>query len=669
MPPQRLVLSVAVALVLVTPTLAQAPAQPKAKAKAKAAPVKPSADERRAVRAEVDRLSAAIDGLKRSGLTDDRLADVDVYRRAADLMDRLDEYAARGDAAMVVDQVATGLSRVESLKAGATPWARIGGSVVRGYASKVDGSSQPYAVEIPSGFDFDRPARLDVVLHGRSDGINEARFIKSREGKKVPDGRPGLTLHVFGRTNNAYRWAGESDVFEAIESARRNYKVDDDRVVLRGFSMGGAGAWHLGLHHPSVWSSVEAGAGFTETLDYAKINVQTLPDWRKKSLAIYDGVDYALNAFNVPTIGYGGEIDPQLRASTNIVEALKGLGFAMRVDGLVTKAEGLDFVRVVGKGMGHKVDPESQKLLDAFHDERAEAGLDRTPRRVRFVTYTLAYNQAHWISVERLGEHYKRATVDASLDGEVATIATENVAAIGVDRPVAESVRLDGKVLPLRLAAKGLLPKVYYKKSAEGWEVVEHDPSIALIDGLDGAKNPAIHGPIDDAFRSSFLVVIPTGTPAHPVVDAWARGRLDRFAKDWERYLRGSVRTRRDVDLTEADVAEHHLVLFGDPGSNAVLAKVLKGLPVAWSASKLGLAGDYDAATHAPALIAPNPLNPRRYVVVNSGHTFTPADFRGTNALLFPRLGDYAVFKIEAGGEGEVVTSGYFDERWRPRAK
>ena len=56
-------------------------------------------------------------------------------------------------------------------------------------------------------------------------------------------------------------------------------------------------------------------------------------------------------------------------------------------------------------------------------------------------------------------------------------------------------------------------------------------------------------------------------------------------------------------------------------------------------------------------------------MVVNSGHTFTSADFRGSNALLFPRLGDYAVFNVKAGGEGEVVTSGYFDERWRPRAK
>src|SRR5690606_22612444 len=74
------------------------------------------------------------------------------------------------------------------------------------------------------------------------------------------------------------------------------------------------------------------------------------------------------------------------------------------------------------------------------------------------------------------------------------------------------------------------------------------------------------------------------------------------------------------------------------------------------------------AEDHAPALIAPNPVNAGRYVVINSGHTFGADAFRGTNALLYPRLGDYAVFRL--GEEsGEVAESGYFDEAWKPRAE
>ena len=62
-----------------------------------------------------------------------------------------------------------------------------------------------------------------------------------------------------------------------------------------------------------------------------------------------------------------------------------------------------------------------------------------------------------------------------------------------------------------------------------------------------------------------------------------------------------------------------------------------------------------------PVLIYPNPLNPKRYVVINSGHTFGDEDFRGTNALLYPRLGDYSV--VTPGGD--VKLSGFFNESWQ----
>src|SRR5262249_2196415 len=191
--------------------------------------------------------------------------------------------------------------------------------------------------------------------------------IAAHEGRPATKDQPGLVLHVFGRGNNAYRWAGEADVFEAIEAVGRNYPVDDRRVVLRGFSMGGAGAWHLGLHHPSLWSSVESGAGFTESKAYARL--RDLPPYQEKALHISVAVDCALHALDAPVAGYGGENDPQLQASTNIVEALKGLGFTLKTEGLLTRGEGIDFLRVVGAGVGHQVDPASAKVLAAFHDE------------------------------------------------------------------------------------------------------------------------------------------------------------------------------------------------------------------------------------------------------------------------------------------------------------
>ena len=68
-------------------------------------------------------------------------------------------------------------------------------------------------------------------------------------------------------------------------------------------------------------------------------------------------------------------------------------------------------------------------------------------------------------------------------------------------------------------------------------------------------------------------------------------------------------------------------------------------------------------------MIYPSPLNPGRYVVLNSGHTFHAADFQGTNARLYPRLGDYAILKPMSTDKdpaaADVVTAGLFDDYWR----
>jgi len=117
-----------------------------------------------------------------------------------------------------------------------------------------------------------------------------------------------------------------------------------------------------------------------------------------------------------------------------------------------------------------------------------------------------------------------------------------------------------------------------------------------------------------------------------------------------------------DRDLTETAIRENHLILFGDPRSNRVLAKIAERLPIVWNAKEIRVGERlYGATNHVLVMIAPNPLNPDRYVVLNSGHTFGETEFGGTNALLFPRLGDYAVLTFA----GRVATAGYFDENWK----
>src|SRR5262249_51286809 len=141
---------------------------------------------------------------------------------------------------------------------------------------------------------------------------------------------PFIQISIYGRGNNAYRWAGEADVFEALDhfvnvenAVGRGRLIDQDRIVLRGFSMGGAGTWHLGLHTPSRWCVLGPGAGFTSTHGYIKNLPAKLPDYQESCLHIYDAVDWAENIFNVPVVAYSGADDPQRQAAVNIEDKLK----------------------------------------------------------------------------------------------------------------------------------------------------------------------------------------------------------------------------------------------------------------------------------------------------------------------------------------------------------
>jgi dienelactone hydrolase len=598
------------------------------------------------------------------------LADVGVFEKAATWMLRFQEFPKADYVDQLRSVLEKGALRAEQLNGGKADWSLQPGITIRGYVSGVDGSVQPYALTLPVGVNPRDGRRwpLHVVLHGRADQMNEVNFIHRMDGKplKTEAGQAEqnwIQLDVYGRGNNAYRYAGETDVFEAMNDVKRRFRIDEDRITLHGFSMGGAGAWHLGLHHPDVWSSVGPGAGFVDFYRYQKKDPENpehrLPEPQDKTLTIYDSINYAMNAFNVPVCTYGGENDPQLLASTSMAEAADAVDVPIKV--------------IIGPRMGHAFDPESQKQFMAFHLEQSEKGRPRFGQRkeIRLVTHTLRYNKCDWLAIEEVETVYEPSTVEARVNdaGEV-EVTTSNVAALRLMRDVATDAVIDGTVLECRAAADGLLPDVFYVKGAAGWQVLDYDESRGFGDNPEVRKRPGLQGPIDDAFMSSFVCVRGTGTPWNENIGAWSQWTLARLAQEFAQWMRGDVRIVDDVSLDDEMISSQHLVLFGDPSSNAVLSKIVDRLPIQWTKDTIRVGDqEWSAKDHAVSLIFPNPLNPAKYVVLNSGHTFHEKDFRSSNAWLFPRLGDIAVQKIapnqSSGFTEQTVHADLFDAAWR----
>jgi hypothetical protein len=594
----------------------------------------------------------------------DCLADVEVFSKGVAWALRYDRELTPADIALLKKALDRGNERAAALEGGKQPWTQKKGRIVRGFVSAVDGSVQPYGVIVPASYDPTKPIRLDVVLHGSSKpvGMSEVRFMSRFDGGDGPD-NDFLELHPLGRVENCYRWAGETDVFEAIEAVCRNYRIDRDRIVLRGMSMGASGTWHLGLKHPDRFVALGPYCGYVDTHQFSQtalpdfVKVGPLPPHQEKALHMLDSVDYAANAGVVPAVACMGEKDIFFQAHVIMGQAME--------------REGLKMVNLISPGTGHVIDPVTQKEQMRRIAEYAAKGLDHNPRLIRFVTWTLKYNRCHWVELLGLKEHYARAEIDARVaeDGGVDVVSLKNITRFAILPPVlqgmAPRLRVEGKEVPLP-ARKGTVParKAVIAKRDGKWGYLGKRDEVKLQ-----GKQPGLQGPIDDAFATAFLCVRGTGKAWNPAVAAWADARLKQFAEEWGRYFRGDLPVKDDTAVTEEDLRRCNLILFGDPGSNSWIARVLPRLPIRWTKEELEMGGGrYAASEHVPVLIQPNPLARGRYVVLNSGHTFGEKELAAVNYLLFPRLGDWAVLRVggkDSPAERMVVKAGFYDEQWR----
>jgi predicted peptidase len=188
---------------------------------------------------------------------------------------------------------------------------------------------QPYGLVVPESYEprGGHRHRLDLWFHGRGENLTEVNFLAGRlKDRGVFTPPDTIVLHPYGRYCNAFKFAGEVDVLEAMESVRRRYAIDDDRIAVRGFSMGGAACWQFAVHYADRWVGATPGAGFSETPDFLKVfQKETLTPtwWEQKLWHWYDCTDYAVNLAQCPTIAYSGEIDSQKQAADVMADALR----------------------------------------------------------------------------------------------------------------------------------------------------------------------------------------------------------------------------------------------------------------------------------------------------------------------------------------------------------
>jgi len=148
---------------------------------------------------------------------------------------------------------------LKQAEAGRDVFAERTGFFRRAFLSKVDGTLQPYGIRVPAGYDpkAGKKYPLVVYLHGSaSDETNlaGADYLGGGEAIEIaPRGR--------GPSNGWTRDHAQEDIEEAIAAAIASYPIDETRIVLAGFSMGGYGVYRTFYEHPGRYRALAVFSG------------------------------------------------------------------------------------------------------------------------------------------------------------------------------------------------------------------------------------------------------------------------------------------------------------------------------------------------------------------------------------------------------------------------
>lgn len=136
-------------------------------------------------------------------------------------------------------------------------------------AASVEHRIQNYTLLAPHHFEPDYAYPLLVWLHGPDDDERQLRHVMKYISLRnyVAVGPRGCCAPEEGRLGFQWRQlepaiaAAEQRVFDAIDSACQQFRVDEERLFLAGYQCGGTMALRIGLRHPERFAGAASIGG------------------------------------------------------------------------------------------------------------------------------------------------------------------------------------------------------------------------------------------------------------------------------------------------------------------------------------------------------------------------------------------------------------------------
>jgi acetyl esterase/lipase len=528
----------------------------------------------------------------------------------------------------------------EIFDANRDPLADSKGSIVeRAYIAENDNSAQPYYVYVPKKYEKDKKWPLFIFLHGWVPETSKIDpWLCPSDVLPIADELGFLYLQPHGRRNTDFQFVGEVDVLESIRQTQKYYSVDPERIYLIGASMGGGGVWTIGMHQPHEFAAIGPINGqidwFLFWQDVFKYPRKILLPMHQQWMMGYNNpIDLCGSLRALPTFMQhaNGDHINKVQYARDIYRRLKSFGCPAEVF-------------YDPDSLGHFIYFKSAVYRRAF-ENLLKYRQDKKPKVVQHHTFSLRFPQAHWVTLDSFETWGSMAKIAAEVKGASIEVKTENVGAYHLDLPEAlvegEKVKIisNGKVVH-----DGPIP-------ANRRIQVGTKPTGRV-------KSTTVSGPIPEAFNFPFMVV--RGTTG-------SEANVQKFLTDWWTYAEGLPPTKDDSQVTEADIRDRNLILFGEPDTNRVLNRIADKLPIKITETSYVVAQEkyQRTADTGLAMIYPNPLNEKKYVVVLSGLHW--GEKRGSNHK-YDLLPDFIVYNNEFDqvvSTNHALVAGFFDTKWQ----
>ena len=529
-----------------------------------------------------------------------------------------------GDAIVQFLDIAKRCASVE--EAGKDPWEGKTGYFEKAYQSNIDESAQPYQIQVPKSYDpkknEGKKYPLVLFLHGYVPYYDRMHWWDEAPDFDVIFEKHDCFLALpFGRSNTDFQSCGETDVLDVLADVQKLYPIDENRIYLYGYSMGGMGVYTIGAHHPDLFAAgvVLAGRADSPLQNFKPLN--TFAPYKQWIIHADNPISLCENFLNIPLRLYHGRDDTIINVSeSNRMEArLKEIGCDVKLQlGPGSHGYGLEIM---------------------FSDDPVKWLLSHTraaaPAKNHLKAYRLEYAKQNDVAVT--------AAKIPNAAGELQPIELEWTTQNGVPNFTKD----DPNILQRTVAGK-------------------LDP--AKLAGLH--KSPQLCGPVREAVTSAFMVVY--GTKGSPQANLNNRRNADQFAADWKEFSKSPALIKADTEVTVADQQSKNLFLFGEEQENTIHAACVAAAPFPISVKDGNVVLDGKTVPLAgkgimylyPSPLA-NPAKPRS-VIICAGILYGQGVSSNHKLDLVP---DFILFDNGRDNDGtstnHALCAGFFNGEWK----